>query len=121
MIEFSLIIATLILSTLGLMDASRLLWTYNELENAVDITARCGAIDQYGSCSSPQTYLNSFLITTSNATIISNPNAACGTGPGGSTQIGSKVTATYQFNAVIWPLASTTIVISRCYAKANWQ
>lgn len=120
MVEFSLVLATLLLTTLGLMDVTRLLYTYNEIENAVDITARCGAIDQYNTCANPQSYFSSFLTMTTNATIVINSNASCGMNPNGSSQIGNKVTATYQFNATVWPLASKTIVINRCYAKANW-
>jgi Flp pilus assembly protein TadG len=120
MVELSLVLATLLLTTLGLMDVARLLWTYNEIENAVDITARCGAIDQYSTCANPQTYFSSFLTMTSNTTIVINSNASCGVNPSGSSQIGNKVTATYRFDAIVWPLASTSIVITRCYAKSNW-
>ena len=121
MIEFALVLSTLLFGTLGLMDVSRLLWSYNEIENAVDISARCGAVDQYGTCPQIQTYFNSFMLVTSGVNIISDASAVCGTNPIGISQTGYMITATYNFNAIIWPLSSKSITISRCYPKGTWN
>ena len=49
-IEFGFILPVLLLFTLGIMDAGRLVWTYITLSRAADAAARCGAIDQTGTC-----------------------------------------------------------------------
>lgn len=121
MIEFALVLATLLLGTLGLIDVSRLLWSYNEIENAVDISTRCGAVDQYGTCPQIQTYFSSLMLVTSPVNITSNAAATCGTNPSGIGQTGYMITATYSFNAIVWPLSSRTITISRCYPKGTWN
>ena len=121
MIELAFVLSTLILGTLGLMDVSRFIWAYNEIENAVDITARCGAVDQYSTCSSITDYFNSYMIVTPNITVTSEPGATCGNNPSGSVQSGYKVTATYQFSSHVWPLSNKSINISRCYPTGKWN
>lgn len=44
-IEYGLILPALLLFTLGIMDAGRLLWTNITLSRATDAAARCGAVN----------------------------------------------------------------------------
>ncbi len=44
-IEYALILPALLLFTLGIMDAARLLWTNTTLTWATDAAARCGALN----------------------------------------------------------------------------
>lgn len=119
MIEFSLVLSVLLLLTLGTIDVARFVWAYNEIENAVDITARCKAVDQYNTCPNPQTYFDSFMNLTS-GTVITSGQTTCGIRPDGVAQQGYSVTATYNFTPVIWKLSSTTISVSRCYPLGLW-
>lgn len=120
MIEFAFVLSTLILGTLGMMDVSRFIWAYNEIENAVDIAARCGAVDQYGTCPSITNYFNSYMIVTPSVTVTSDATASCGKNPYGTSQVGYKVTATYNFIPIAWPLTNKAVSISRCYPTGKW-
>jgi Flp pilus assembly protein TadG len=44
-IEYGLILPGVLLFVIGIIDVSRLLWTYTTLNRAVEAAARCGAID----------------------------------------------------------------------------
>lgn len=44
-IEYGFILPVLLLFTLGIMDAGRLLWTYMTLYRATEAAARCGAVN----------------------------------------------------------------------------
>ncbi len=43
--EFGLVLPLLMMLLLGLIDASRLLWSYTTLLEAVQVSARCAAVD----------------------------------------------------------------------------
>ena len=55
-IEYGLILPVLLLFTLGLMDASRLLWTNITLTRATEVAARCGAVNNTATCPSIAAY-----------------------------------------------------------------
>jgi Flp pilus assembly protein TadG len=120
-IEYGLILPAMLLFTLGLMDAGRLLWTNITLTRATEAAARCGAVN-VATCSTAaaiQTYAVAQAwglgdVTTSNFT----PNAAA--------TCGVQVAANYTFQFLVpWfpqfsasaPFGSTTMTLNptACY------
>jgi Flp pilus assembly protein TadG len=55
-IEYGLILPAMLLFTLGIMDAGRLLWTYTTLSRATEAAARCGALNDTTTCPSIPAY-----------------------------------------------------------------
>lgn len=57
-IEYAIIIPVLLLLLLGIMDVSRLLWTYTTLHRGVEAAARCASINviKCGTTGAIQTY-----------------------------------------------------------------
>ena len=45
-VEYGLVLPAMLLFTLGIMDAGRLLWSDITLTRATEAAARCGAVDQ---------------------------------------------------------------------------
>jgi Flp pilus assembly protein TadG len=45
LVEYGMVLPVLLLFLLGMLDTGRLLWTYTTLNRAVELSARCGAVD----------------------------------------------------------------------------
>ena len=45
-LEYALVLPMLLLFIIGIIDVSRLLWTYTTLTRATEAAARCGAVDK---------------------------------------------------------------------------
>ena len=122
-IEYGLILPVLLLFTLGLVDASRLLWTNITLTRATEVAARCGAVNitTCPAASIPAyaaTQAKNFGIYDTTATNFVSTAATCGV----------QVQATYTFQFLVpWfpqfsasaPFGSTTMRLNAtaCYPK----
>jgi len=112
-VEYALVLPALLLFVLGIIDVSRLLWTYTTLHRAVEAAARCGAVNEIDCVSSGQ--IQSYaaaqawgMTITPGAFTVSNP--ACGV----------QVQANYDFTFIIpWMLGSSTLGLraTACYHK----
>jgi Flp pilus assembly protein TadG len=121
-IEFGFILPVLLLFTLGIMDAGRLVWTYITLSRAADAAARCGAIDQTGTCTNIPAY------AATQAWGINGITAAAFTLPAPTCTNGVQVNATYTFQFIVpWfpqfgssaPFGANTMPLTAtaCYTK----
>lgn len=95
-IEYGLILPAMLLFTLGIMDAGRLLWSYITLTRATEAAARCGAVDQTNcpTLGGTQTY------ATAQAWGL-NDIATAGTFTATTQSCGVQVVGTYAFQFVI--------------------
>jgi Flp pilus assembly protein TadG len=122
-IEYGLILPVMLLFTLGLLDASRLLWTNITLTRATEVAARCGAVN-ITTC--PTASIPAYAATQAQNFGISDATAAnfVATTPACGVQL--LATYTYQF-LVPWfpqfsasaPFGGTTMTLNAtaCYPK----
>jgi Flp pilus assembly protein TadG len=120
-IEYGLILPLMLLFTLGLIDAGRLLWTNITLTRATEVAARCGAVN-VTTCPAANiptyaaTQAQNFGIYDATAADFVAATPACGV----------QVTATYTFQFVVpWfpqfsakaPFGATTMTLNAtsCY------
>lgn len=128
-VEYALILPALLLFTLGLMDVSRLVWTYTTLTRATEVAARCGALSNPTQCNYQNlcagnipacaaTEAQNFGISNATAAnfVVTTPALACG--------VQVKANYTFQF-LVPWfpqfsasaPFGATTMTLNAtsCY------
>jgi len=122
-VEYALILPALLLFTLGLMDAGRLLWTIITLTRATEVAARCGAVNNPTQCNyrnlcagnipaCAATEAQNFGISDATASNFAVTNPACGV----------QVQANYTFTFLVpWfpsaPFGATTKTVNAtsCY------
>ena len=117
-IEYGLILPVMLLFTLGIMDAGRLLWTYTTLSRATEAAARCGAVNDTATCPSIPAYAvaQAWGINDVTAADFVATTPACGV----------QVQATYTFQFIVpWfpqfsasaPFGATTMTLNAtaCY------
>lgn len=113
-VEYGLILPALLLFIIGIIDVSRLLWTYTTLNRAVEAAARCGAINTIDCGTTAQIQSRAVseswgLTISTSAFTVSKP--ACGL----------QVTASYNFVFAIpalvgaSPLGTITLGPAGCY------
>ena len=113
-IEYGLILPAVLLLIIGIIDVSRLLWTYTILNRAVEAAARCGAINTIECGTTAQVQNRAVaeawgLNVTASAFTVSKP--ACGL----------RVVAAYDFVFAIpalagaSPLGTVTLGPAACY------
>jgi len=117
-LEYGLILPVLLLFIIGIMDVSRLLWTYTTLTRATEAAARCGAIDMNNCATTAQIQARavneSWGLTVT--TLAFAPAAAT---------CGLQVVGTYSFEFVIpalvgaSPLGTITLNATACYPIMN--
>lgn len=115
-IEYGLVLPMLLLFVLGIMDVSRLVWTYTTLWRAAEAAARCGAINTVACATTAQVQnvaVNEawgLSVAVSNFTVTT---PACGV----------QVQGTYDFNSIIpgigvaAPMGLVTLQATACYPK----
>jgi Flp pilus assembly protein TadG len=115
-IEYGLVLPMLLLFILGIMDVSRLVWTYTTLWRAAEAAARCGAINT-AACATTTQVQNlavseawGLSVAASDFTVTT---PACGV----------QVQGTYDFNSIIpgfgvvAPMGLVTLQATACYPK----
>ncbi len=106
-IEYAIVLPVFLIMLLGIMDTSRLLWTYTTLYRASEAAARCAAI-KAASCTTfaaTQAYaVTAALGLSIPASAFSVTNPACG----------MQVTATYGF-VFVFPRQTLTLKATACY------
>jgi Flp pilus assembly protein TadG len=131
-IEYGLILPVMLLFTLGIIDASRLLWTNMTLTRATEVAARCGAINvtTCPAIASIAAYAaseaqNFGISDATAANFVPNITAACGV-PGQVTGVQVQGTYTFQFLVPWFPQFSAsapfgaptmTLNATACYLK----
>jgi Flp pilus assembly protein TadG len=106
-IEYAIILPVFLIMLLGIMDISRLLWTYTTLYRASEAAARCAAI-KAASCTTFAA-TKAYAVTaalglniTASSFSVSNP--ACGI----------QVSSSYDFR-FIFPQKTVTLTTTACY------
>jgi Flp pilus assembly protein TadG len=96
-IEFGLILPTLLIFTLGIMDAGRLFWTNITLTRATEAAARCAAVNNAALCANVSNYVKdqAWGIAPGDITVTVNAAATCG-----GAQPGVQVSTSYIFQFV---------------------
>jgi Flp pilus assembly protein TadG len=100
-IEYAFVLPILLLFVLGILECSRLFWTYTTLYRATEAAARCGAVDVTLCATAAE--IQAYAVTqayglTINASAFTAASAACG----------MQVTASFPFTLVIpWITAGT--------------
>ena len=100
-IEYAFVLPVLLLFVLGIMECSRLFWTYTTLYRATEAAARCGAVDV--TLCATVAEIEAYAVTQAyglniSASAFTAASAACG----------MQVTATFPFTLVIpWIAAGT--------------
>ncbi len=106
-IEYAIVLPVFLIMLLGIMDISRLLWTYTTLYRASEAAARCAAI-KAASCTTfgaTQAYaVTAAFGLNIPATAFSVSHPACG----------MQVTATFGFG-FIFPRRTVTLTATACY------
>jgi Flp pilus assembly protein TadG len=113
-IETALVFPVFILMVLGVFEFGRALWTQSALQYAVQVAARCGAVD-VTTCASPSQVI-SYAVTQSQP--LSVPSADFSA----STQTcGSSVSVSYPFTFVVPHLFPFDVTFSAqaCYPTAT--
>lgn len=117
-VEYAIILPLTILLSIGLTDLGRLFWTVQDSYRVTAQTARCGAIDTKGNCPNLVGYANSIDFPMDTVTYTAT-TTTCGTQPAGNPQSGVSVTATINFNFLIYgPASLNNFQITTCYAKS---
>jgi Flp pilus assembly protein TadG len=113
-IELALLFPVFLLMILGVIEFGRALWTQSALQYAVQVAARCGAVDTT-TCSSPNTVVTYAVAQSLPLTVPSADFTA-------STQTcGSSVSVTYPFDFVVPRLLpyNITLTAQACYPTAS--
>ena len=126
-IEYGLVLPVMLLFTLGIMDAGRLIWTYTTLSRAAEAGARCGAVNAVAcpAAANIQAYAATQAWGVSGITA-ANFNATKATCGNGLAATNEQVVGTYTFKFFVpWfpqfgpkaPFGSTTLALSvkACY------
>lgn len=118
-IEYSLVFPLAILLTLGFTDLGRMFWTLQDAYRVTSQTARCGAIDTSGACPNLVDYANAIDYPMSSVTYTAS-TTSCGTQPSGTAQSGVLVTATINFEFLVYgPSSLKQWTVSTCYSKST--
>jgi Flp pilus assembly protein TadG len=113
-IETAIVFPVFILMVLGVFEFGRALWTQSALQYAVQVAARCGAVD-VSNCASPSQVI-SYAVTESQPLTIPSADFSA------SVQTcGSSVSVSYPFTFVIPQLFPFDITLSAqaCYPTAT--
>jgi Flp pilus assembly protein TadG len=113
-IETAIVFPVFILMVLGVFEFGRALWTQSALQYAVQVAARCGAVD-VTTCASPSQVI-SYAVTESQPLTVPSADFSA------STQTcGSSVSVSYPFTFVVPQLLPFDITLSAqaCYPTAT--
>ena len=114
-IEYALILPALLMFIIGIIDVSRLLWTYTTLYRATEAAARCAAINttDCGTTANVKSYAVSQafgLKVTSSAFTMTTPS--CG------IQVAASYDFAFAIPAFITSLGTVTLKATACYPLA---
>lgn len=116
-IEFALLAPIFIMMLIGTIEAGRMMWTRQTLEEVAQATARCMAVEDGCTGATAQTFAkdraNGYGIDTTLAEVTVNTGVTCKTYPGSTS-----VNITEQFDSAIGdllPAASKRISVSACF------
>jgi Flp pilus assembly protein TadG len=106
-IEYAIVLPVLLLFVLGIMDSSRLIWTYGTLSRAVEAAARCGSVNT-ATCST-STQIQNYAVTQAwglsvTASAFTATAVTCGV----------KVSGTFDFT-FNFALGTYTLNVTSCY------
>lgn len=109
-IEVALVFPVFMLMLLGICEFGRALWTQSALQYAVQLAARCGAVD-VTTCASPSDVI-SYAVAESQPLTIPSSNFSAS-----AQSCGSSVSVTYPFSFVVPNLLpfSITLFAQACY------
>jgi Flp pilus assembly protein TadG len=113
-IETAIVFPVFIVMVLGVFEFGRALWTQSALQYAVEVAARCGAVD-VSTCASPSQVI-SYAVTESQPLTIPSADFSA------SVQTcGSSVSVSYPFTFVVPQLFPFDITLSAqaCYPTAT--
>lgn len=113
-IEAALVFPVFLLMVLGVFEFGRALWTQSALQYAVQVAARCGAVD-VTTCASPSEVV-SYAVTQSEPLTIPSGDFSAST-----EACGSSVSVAYPFTFVVPQMFPFDITISAqaCYPTAT--
>lgn len=113
-IEVALVFPVFLLMLLGVFEFGRAMWTQSALQYAVQVAARCGAVD-ITTCASPSEVIAFAVAQTQPLTVPSSAFTAT------TLACGSSVAVTYPFTFVVPQLLPFNITISAqaCYPTAT--
>jgi Flp pilus assembly protein TadG len=114
-IEYALILPALLMFVLGIVDMSRLLWTYTTLYRATEAAARCAAINttDCGTSANVQSYAVSQAFGMQIAASAFNVTTpACG------VQVNGSYDFTFTVAAFVTALGPVTLKATACYPWA---
>ena len=118
-VEYAIIFPLTILLSIGLTDLGRLFWTIQDAYRVTAQVARCGAIDMYNNCPNLVDYANSIDFPMASVTYVAL-NKTCGNQPANYSQPGISVTATINFEFIVYgPPSLTKWQISTCFSKST--
>ena len=100
-LEYALVLPMLLLFIIGIIDVSRLLWTYTTLTRATEAAARCGAVDKTN-CGTITAIVSRAVTEAWGLTIASSAFAVT------TPACGVQVVGSYDFVWAIPTLATTT-------------
>lgn len=113
-IELALLFPVFLLMTLGVIEFGRALWTQSALQYAVQVAARCGAVDS-SDCGS-QNAVVTYAVAQSQPLTIPSADFSAAT-----LACGSSVSVTYPFTFVVPQLLPFNISLTAqaCYPTAS--
>lgn len=106
-VEFAIVVLPLFMMIYGALEGGRLLWIQNQVQSAVEVSARCAAIDttDCGTTAQVQAYAAALVQgETVAATDFTVTDAACG----------KQVTASVPYTPMLLSMFSMTLSASYC-------
>ena len=118
-VEYALVLPLAILFSIGTTDLGRLFWTLQDAYRVTAQVARCGAIDQKQTCANLIDYANRIDFPLAPVTYTAT-TTVCGTQPAGYAQPGILVTATINFEFMIYgPSNMKQWTVSTCFSQST--